>query len=437
MRSIFVSLVFVGVLGAREVDQLVKDFVGDRALKTASAGLVVLPMEGGDAVAEWDGDRALIPASVMKAVTTATALQILGPDYVFETRLFLKGDDLVIVGGGDPTLGSTSLTVDFEGWVKALKNAGVSEIRGDVIGDGSRFESRRAVNDWPWGDVGNYYGAGPSGLNFHMNSFRVTFAPGVVGKSASLRSVWPKPPGVVFENFMKTGPAGSGDRGYVYGGPGAKRMSFRGSVPAGGEFSIRGALPDPALLCVESLRDYLETEGIAVLGQALVEKREVRGLKPLAVTKSPSLLKIIEGTNRRSVNLYADSIFKALTTSGTTEASSWKLREHWKKQGVDLTGFTIHDGSGLSPRGTVTARQIAEILRLARKHATGDQFYRSLPSRFGGRAKSGSMTRVRSFGGYFVAKSGKEFVFVVMVNNQVSSVSGAIDRVVLGLKNVL
>lgn len=94
---------------------------------------------------------------------------------------------------------------------------------------------------WLWGDVGNYYGAGPWGLNYHQNLYLLTFRPGVVGAAAQLVSAYPTPHGVRFENEMKIGTSGSGDQGYVYGGPHAEVITLQGTLPAGrSSFSIKG-----------------------------------------------------------------------------------------------------------------------------------------------------------------------------------------------------
>lgn len=405
-------------------------------MRPASVGVCVVPLGSDEVALEWRADKSLIPASTMKAVTTATALQILGPEFVFETNLYLKGGSLVVKGGGDPTLGATGPAGAFGTWVTGMKAAGILQVN-DILIDPSRFEEQRAPNDWPSGDVGNYYGAGPSGMNYHMNSFGLTFKTGSVGGSARLSSVEPKPPGVEFINYMRTGSSGSGDQGYVYGGSGAKVMTLRGSVPARGSFTIKGALPNPPLMCGVALKEFLTERGIEVQGEVKVGPVAVGDLKPFFVAKSPSLLKIIKGTNHRSVNLYADSIFKVLSPSGTTKASVAKVEAHWKKQGVDLTGFVMHDGSGLSPRGLVTARQLAMILKKSRKHDSGQAFYESLPlagrsgtlASFGNgsviegrvRAKSGGMTGVRSYAGYFTGKSGRAYAFAVIVNNATAS----------------
>lgn len=449
MRNL-AGLILAFMMGVAHGDEVIlESFLKNPTLKTASVGVCVIPIEGGDPILEWQADTGLIPASTMKAVTTATALQILGPDFVFETKIYLKGNDLVLKGGGDPTFASTSLTGDFEPWLVALKAAGVTEIKGDLVMDATRFESRTTPNDWPWGDVGNYYGAGPSGINFHQNSFDLTFVPGRVGSIAKLSKCWPKPPGVEFDNHMLTGQSGSGDQGYVYGGPGATKMSMRGSVPAGGAFTIHGALPDPPLMCGTVLKVFLEGRGIVVRGDVKVAKVSLGALTPLFIQKSPSLAKIVKGTNHRSVNLYADSIFKALTPVGATEASVAKLKSYWSKQGIDLTGFVMLDGSGLSPRDTVTARQMALILQKSRRHQSGAVFLASLPvagrsgtlRSFGrgtaieGRvqAKSGSLTRVRTYAGFFTGRSGRAFAFCVLVNNEVGRSKAAIAQMLASL----
>ena len=436
--EIFGKVVSVLLMGMSVVNaHFLEEFQRSGALKTASVGVCIDPLAGEELALEWQADLGLIPASTMKVITTATALELLGPEFVFKTEIYVNGDDLVVKGGGDPTLGATSLTGDFEAWLGALKEAGVEEIKGDVLVDASRFESRTTPNDWPWGDIGNYYGAGPSGLNFHKNSFALTFRPGGLGEAASLLKVWPEPPGVDFENHMLTGSAGSGDQAYAYGGPGAARMSLRGSVPAGGPFTIYGALPDPPKMCGVALKGFLEKGGMSVNGEVRVAKVELGNASPLFVQRSPSLAKIAKGTNHRSVNLYADSIFKVLTEEGSTRASVAKVQEYWRERGVDLTGYVMHDGSGLSPRNTVTARQMAMILKVARQEGKGSDFLASLPvagrsgtlRSFGRgsvvegrvRAKSGSLSRVRTYCGYLEGESGDEFAFAVLVNNELRS----------------
>ncbi len=448
MRVIVLSVFLAGTVLAEftALDFLLKS----PAMKPASIGVFVTPLDEDESVLEWRADKALIPASTMKAVTTATALQVLGPEFSFETKLYQKGNDLVVKGGGDPTLGATGADGAFASWLPAMTKSGIVEIE-DLLIDPSCFEEHRTPNDWPSGDVGNYYGAGTSGANYHLNSFAVTFRTGAVGSPARVTGVFPKPPGVEFVNHMRTGSANSGDQGYVYGNPGARLLTLRGTVPARGRFTIKGALPDPPLMLGTALKGFLEGKGIQVNGEVKVGPVDLAGLEALHSSNSPSLLRIINGTNHRSVNLYADSIFKALTPSGTTQASVAKVMSHWLKQGVDLTGFVMHDGSGLSPRGVISPRQLGMILKKAREHKTGPAFIETLPLAgrsgtlvgFGKgtsiegvlRAKSGGMTGVRAYAGYLTGKSGRDYVFAVMVNNSVGSPTGELARFLAALRN--
>ena len=437
MRILLLSVCLISSVAAESV--ALDSLLETPELKPASVGVFVIPLDGGETALEWRADKALIPASTMKAVMTATAMQVLGPKFCFETHLYQKGNDLVVKGGGDPTLGATGAEGAFSNWLTEMKSHGVNEFE-DLWIDPTRFEEQRAPNEWPSGDVGNYYGAGPSGANYHLNSFSLTFKTGSVGERARLSRVFPKPPGVEILNYMRTGSANSGDQGYVYGIPGSKVLTLRGTVPARGTFTIKGALPEPPLMLGTALKSYLVGKGIEVNGQVKVGPIDVGGIAPFHVSKSPSLAKIIKGTNHRSVNLYADSIFKILTPVGSTKASIDKVKTHWQKQGVDLTGFVMHDGSGLSPRGVITPRQLGMILKMAREHETGPAFLASLPLAgksgtlvgFGKgttiennvRAKSGGLTGVWAYAGYFTGQSGREYAFAVMVNNAIGSPTG-------------
>ena len=459
MNNYFCTIALFAILTNLQADPLER-FLADPALKTASVGFALLPLEdpkvtetkeekpeeseseeseAEESKAEetaapllHNPDLALTPASVQKAITTATALQILGPDYKFQTRLYRNGDDLIIKGGGDPLLASTSVNAEFPAWHKALLEAEITEIKGTLIADSTHFESRTTPNQWLWGDIGNYYGAGPCGLNFHRNSYEITFQPGKVGATAKLLSTYPKPPGVTFQNNMLTGTSSSGDQGYAYSGPQRKIVTFRGTVPAGGKFTINGSLPNPPLSCVSAFRDFLEKKEFTVNAVAVLKSSPTEE-NLIHTTESPTLAKLIIPTNQKSINLNAECIFKALTPSGTTVASQKKIAAHWKKQGVDLTGFLAHDGSGLSPQNTLTARQTAHILKLVSNSEQGPAFRSSLPVAgksgtmryFGsgtaaeGRvvAKSGSMERVRAWSGYLVNKSGEKYAFALLINH--------------------
>ena len=469
--KILVSALLLSSLPTSAANPALESFLSDPALKTASVGFSLIPLketQTSDPTNQSDSDKdsnkdsaqplhhhpdlALTPASVQKAITTATALQILGPDYQFETRLYQSGDDIIIKGGGDPLLASSSINVEFPAWHQALLDADLESITGTLIADPSRFEDRTTPNQWLWGDLGNYYGAGPNGLNFHRNSYQITFDPGSVGSIARVVSTYPKPPGITFENHMLTGSSRSGDQGFAYVGPRRTLITFRGTVPAGSNFTIKGALPNPPLSCVSAFQDYLAKKDFEVAKIKVKRKAASPDRKLLHTTKSPSLAKIIISTNQKSINLNAECLFKALTPQGSTLSAQKKLISHWKEQGVNLNGFLAHDGSGLSPQNTLTARQAAHILKLMANSEHAAAYRASLPvaGRSGtlrsfakntaaeGRllAKTGSMERVRSWAGYLTTRSGKKYSFALLINHyhgSDSSIRAAVSRFLVKL----
>lgn len=426
----------------------------ESATRTASIGLCFIPLQGEPSDAQgYRIDTGLIPASTMKAITTATATEILGPDFTFPTRLetagVLAGDGtltghLVIRGGGDPTLAESGISATFARWKTALEAAGIKKIEGSIVGDATIFGTQRVSDSWPWNDFGNYYGAGPSGLTFHQNQFFCTFATTRVGGPAALLGTDPKLPDVKFFNEMRVGAPGSGDKGYIYGSPYGKVFSLRGTVPAGrSSFTIRGALPDPAHFCAEAFTKHLVAAGFEVTGEATTVRLMNDAGESLAARKiiheeqSATLKEIMYSTNMKSVNLRAECIFRMMgheaSGKGTIAASAEAVKNHWAGKGVDMTGYFMDDGAGLSRANTVTPRQMAEILYHAAKGEHFDAFQYTLPvagksgtlrSIGGGsaaegrvRAKSGTMSRVRNYAGYLSTRSGKQYAFALFITN--------------------
>ena len=423
-------------------------------LKTASIGFCMIPLDG--ELSEAKGYRmntGLVPASVMKAVTTATALEVLGPDYRFKTELQLAGklgDDgtftgqVVIRGGGDPTLGDSGIANDFSKWKAALVEEGVRKVEGSIVGDASIFGTQMVPDSWQRNDIGNYYGAGACGLTFHENLFYCSFRTPKVGGIAPFAGTDPKLPEVEFINEMRVGSSGSGDQGYIYGVPYAKVYYLRGTVPAGsGSFTIKGSLPDPAFFCARAFTKYLNENGIEVIGEPTTDRllgiagESIAARKPIYEQESDTLGDLMYLTNQKSNNLRAECMHRAIgmekKSKGTTKAASEAVLEFWKEKGVDMSGFSMEDGCGLSRANTVTAKQMASILHVAAQGEHFEEFSKSLPvaGRTGTlrsigkgtaadgrvRAKSGTIDRVKCYGGYVTARSGKKYAFAIFINN--------------------
>lgn len=441
----------------------------ESATKTASLGLCLIPVDGEPSDAfGYHTNTGLIPASTMKAITTATANEILGGDFRFKTELQLAGalgedgvlkGDVIVRGGGDPTLGSSNIASTFAKWQAALKEAGVNSVEGSIVGDATIFGNKLVPDSWQWNDMGNYYGAGACGLTFHQNLYYCSFKTPKVGGKAPFVGTDPKLPGREFFNEMRVGSAGSGDQGYIFGAPYGKVFYLRGTVPAGsGSFTIKGSLPDPAFFCARAFSKHLNNNGLEVSGEPTTIRilsaagKSVAARKVIHTQESETLSSIMFLTNMKSNNLRAECIHRMIGVEkkkkGTIEASSDAVREYWAAKGVDMRGFNMDDGCGLSRANLVTPRQMAEILYHAAKGDSFQTFYKTLPvagqsgtlrsmgrgTASSGRivAKSGTIGRVRNYAGYVNARSGKRYAFSIFFTNysgDLSTIKSQIVRV--------
>ena len=244
---------------------------------------------------------------------------------------------------------------------------------------------------------------------------------------------------------MKTGPAGSGDNGYIYAFPGQYHAVLRGSIPQGQpEFAIKGALPDPALFAARSFSAYLASAGVRVAGAA--SKGEAPGsCASIAETRSVPLREVVRVTNKRSFNLYAELLLRHLG-GGDPRAGIAAVRAFLASCGADVSELDIVDGCGLSARDTVKASNFTDLLRALKGKKYFADFYDSLvfpgdpdatghlhnmgrgtPLEKNLRLKSGSLNGVRSYAGYLRTKSGRTLA-VASIMNGYSCPGSEIDK---------
>jgi serine-type D-Ala-D-Ala carboxypeptidase/endopeptidase (penicillin-binding protein 4) len=419
--------------------------------------------DNGEVIIDFNSHLNVSSASGLKLVTTAAALLELGEDYQFETDFGYTGNqnrrgvlegDLVLTGGGDPVLGSDWLpqAIQMDSLKKLLvssvKKAGIRTIKGDLLVDISIFDDQVLPNDWVWTDIGNYYAAGIWGLNIGNNLYHLTFKPGKnAGEPAPVSKITPKIPGLSFVNHMKTGPEGSGDQGYIYCPPRANRAYLRGTVPAGHEeFTIRGSIPNPPEWASYWLNEALIHAGIDVRGDLRVvwPPVEKNTYTSLVTIKSPPLRDIVDATNKRSVNLFAEILLKmtALHKTGNSATAHGVnvIKELFAERGIDMKGFDIKDGSGLSRSNMVRTSQFAQILSHMSATPVANAYIKSFSlcgadeepgwlRSFGkgtfvegnARIKTGYIENVRSHSGYVKTRSGRLITFSMIANNFTSS----------------
>lgn len=395
----------------------------------------------------------LVPASVMKLVTTAAALEILGADFKFHTQLGITGKvnagtgllegNLVLRGGCDPAFYSEYFTDyykgTFEAWAEALSKAGVKSIKGDFIIDLSQMNGLSVPGGWVWEDIGNYYGAGVSALSYSDNYYKIHFSsPAEPGKSATISSTNP-----VIDSLCLTNKVVSSDINHdlavVYSTPGSFSQLVKGTIPKGNaDFIVKAAMPEPPKVAVNEFVKILKYYNIEFSGKMLYSNLPpAEEFTMITEKSSPALRDLLIPLNHESINLFAEHLLReigrARKGSSSLDSSLVALNEFWQAKNIFLNGFYITDGSGLSRSNGICPRTLAEILRYMYLSPYRDDFFNSLP--VAGRsgklqysykgtklennlhAKTGSMTRVRSMAGIFTNQKGKKVIFAVITNN--------------------
>ena len=431
------------------VQQKITGWQTTPGLANASIGIAVSDNKTNEKLIESKPQLSLVPASILKTITTATTLEVFGPDFHFQTTLAHSGmvrndtlfGDLQIIGGGDPTLGSEYFpdSKPFqEEWVKALQNKHIKVIKGNLILDATIYEPHVIPNTWVWEDIGNYFGAGASGISVYDNLYKIHLkSEDIAGKPTKVIGINPEVPNLELTNEVLSSDLNS-DEAYVFGSPEENRRVIRGTIPKNqADFVVKASLPNPAALLSSEFRKKLSGNGIALSGVTKYEKVKIGSSNQLSVIQSPPLRDIIRVTNHESVNLFAEHFLKHLAFQknglGTTEDGCKFIMQFWKDKGLDMTGFFMNDGSGLSRFNAITADQMVDILNYMRnKSAYSADFIQSLATVGNGtltvfteanfpneclRAKSGSMTRVRCYAGYLTTLSGRQLSFAIMLNN--------------------
>ncbi len=449
------------LLAQNGIQTAVNTFMKSEMFKNASVGVAIIDQNTGELVAGHNNNLALIPASSLKVLTTATMLELYGSDYQFKTEIQYDGTispegilngNIYIKGYGDPSLGShhvdaaEKIDVVLSKFAAAIQQAGIKEITGKIIGDGTYFSTRTNGDTWLWEDLGNYYGASVWGLNFHENLFQLTFQQNPkLGSIPKIKSIKPEVPNLMLVNELKSAERGTGDNAFIFNAPYSYSGFVHGTIPIGSkDFTVKGAVPDGPFFAAYHLMKKLESIQLKTSGWATTQFEENRlGIeqserKSIYSYRSPKLSELVKATNLKSINLYCESylrmIGKKQIGEGSAEAGLKAIYDYWEKQGLNLDFCFLEDGSGLSPRNGISPYQLAEVMRIVReKHTTFDAFYNSLPiaGQSGGlryilkgsaaegklRAKSGGMARVRSYTGYAVTGSGQKLAFSMIANN--------------------
>lgn len=456
-RLLFPIILFVFSISALSQNALA-DFVQNPLLKNANISLLVKDLKSNKSLYGYRANNSAVPASTMKLVTTATALEMFGPDFRFSTTLEMDGElkdgvlngNLIIRGGGDPTLGSAKMgDKDFMNkWVEAVKTAGIKKINGRIIANTSVFDQQVVNPRWIWEDMGNYYAPGIHGISYLDNTFRLILKSGKVGSPTEILRAEPEIAGMSFQNYVMSANIGY-DNAYFYGEPFSGSRTLFGEIPANkSEFAVKGDIPDPGLLLAQHFHAALLASGLEIQEFPLVDLFNTKTAKVIYTDLSVPLSDIITETNVKSNNHFAEYIFKYIGSKksipSTFKSSVSVIEDFWHKRGLPVDQLFQNDGSGLSPNNGVSAAFFVELLSYMRKESKySDVFSKSLavggltgtlstflfktPLQGKVFAKSGTLARVKSYAGY-LETGNTTLAFAIIVNNPNGSSSEVVKK---------
>jgi D-alanyl-D-alanine carboxypeptidase/D-alanyl-D-alanine-endopeptidase (penicillin-binding protein 4) len=437
---------------SQKLQKAFKQFESDSQLKHAISSLYVIDAATGKVVFDKNSKVGLAGASTQKIITAATAFELLGKDFRYKTKILKAVTDtspqlveITVIGSGDPTLGSwrynsTSPEFFFNSIVDSMKQKNISFKNAFVSSNNNSIETVNIPSGWIWEDIGNYYGAGSSNLNWRENQVDIWMKPGrKEGDSVRLlNDEYVLGRKCIME--VKTGTKNSGDNAYVYydlnGNLNGGICTIKGTIPCCVDsFKISASVPEPIEEELKDFSSYLKKQNYIVSSFLLIDPN--RDLSKMHVTPiythySPSLDSIIYWFLKKSINLYGEALIKTFAYEkqgfGSTDSGIAIVKKFWKDKGLDEDELNIYDGSGLSPLNRITTHAQVEVLKYAKTKDWFPYFYDALPEYNGMKMKSGTISDVKGFCGYQKSKDGKEYIFSFLVNNYSGKSSAVVNK---------
>ncbi|WP_419884055.1 D-alanyl-D-alanine carboxypeptidase/D-alanyl-D-alanine-endopeptidase [Peribacillus sp. B-H-3] len=438
--------------GQAELGRKITAILQDPHLNGALAGVSIRSASTGKILYDRDGNTRLRPASNMKLLTAAAALEILGEQYVFQTEVLAEGPvmnhllhgDLYLKGKGDPSL----LQKDFDELALKLKKGGIKTVSGNLIGDDSWFDQERYSFDLAWTDEQEYYGAQISALtvspdeDYDAGSVILKVSPANrAGKPAAI-TVSPQTDYVEIINHVQTSGPDAEKELKMVRKHGTNIITMEGTIPLGSSPDKQwSAVWEPTGYALDLFDQALKRQGIKLLGRIRTGKvPETAAVK--AVHSSMPLSELMVPFMKLSNNSHAEVLVKELGRVKKGEGS-WKkgletVRETAESWGLDTHAMQIRDGSGISQADLFPANEISKLLYKIQKKPWFLAYLHALPTAgASGRmeggtlrkrmkntaaagkvfAKTGTISSCSTLSGYATAKNGEKFIFSILINN--------------------
>lgn len=437
--------------------------------KSKVSAVVLDVLTGETLYANRYANEGFIPASNLKLLTSAVALDTYGPDARLTTTLAISGDDLIVIGTGDPALGDpalaertgrTAMSV-LDDWATALRNAGVVRIPGDLIVIDTVFDDELFHPTWSANNRLQWYGAPIAGVNFNTNCIDFTFVPTNAGNNARIETL-PPAGGFVMQGRVES-LGKDGKHSPVLGKKAEPENGQSVYVVRGGVTHRAGPfskpVDDPRLFLGAALKAHLATRGVEVRGGVRLETRVSASMAQrsrVMATHQTALVDVLGRVNTNSQNMMAEALAKLNGWAYELRQGQPEARGTWagghaaaiaflQRLGIDSASVVAADGSGLSRENRVSAAVLAQLLdHMLREHEHGEFYLDSLAvSGTSGSlarrlrdqtgrvyAKTGTINGVSSLSGYVFAENGRVAAFSILHNGPAGGFRQQQDRVV-------
>jgi len=424
-------------------------------------GILIQPLSSTATLYSRDAQKYFIPASNVKLLTTAAALQKLGADFRIKTSVY-RGENgsLYVAGRGDPSIAEPQL----KSLAQQLKRRGVDRVN-ELIGDDSYFQGSAVNPNWEWEDAQAGYGAPINSLIFNQNAIELLLSPQELGQPLKVTFAEPKLANQwQIQNNSVT--VGQNESEFIEVGREFDRPAIRvsGQLKVGAEpESASVAVVNPANNFLQHFQQVLAAEGIPVK-QALVASVSRNFNQELATVESPPLAELVRETNRESNNLYAEVLLRLLgkvtdkmpqQQEDTDEIGLKELKTALTQLGVNPNSYILADGSGLSRHNLISPEALVQTLRFMANSPAASIYRQSLPiagesgtlknrlnstpNRVILQAKTGTLSGVSALSGYIEVPDYEPLVFSIIVNQSdlsAAKMRSATDEIVLLLNRL-
>lgn len=453
-----VKQVPVQIFPLPELQKDIASILDNKDFTNAQIGVSIVSIESGESLFKRNDNKNCIPASTLKIITTAAALEYLGRDFRYNTTLYLDGEiekngeyngNIIIRGSGDPTISKTFLdnpSSILDSWAAVLDSLGIRSIRGNIIGDDQYFSGDYYAPGWSWDDLIYPYSAQVNAISIYENKIDIIIEPDEnIGEPAAFRII-PENSYIGLINHVKTVPDSMLTEIYTMRHPGTNIIEIYGFIQqnkADKESKIASVTIDnPSLFFLNLFKNAIEKRNIKFRGALLDmddwnQKFSYLDRTPVSEYFSPPLYKIIQEVNKNSNNLTAECLLKTIAKENTGTGSFRKgceqLNRFIARKGVADENIAVYDGSGLSRMNLLSPKIQTQLLSAFYKSNFKNDFINSLavPGENGTLknrmtkarasnyvfAKTGSMNGVSALCGYIFTKDNETLAFSIMISN--------------------